>query len=54
MAHEYACSNCAFMVRSEDDDELVDFVQKHAETAHDMRVPADDVRAGWQSTDADD
>lgn len=49
MAHQYGCSDCQFMVRSENDDEVVEYVQQHAEKAHDMQVAADDVRAGWES-----
>lgn len=48
MAHQYACSDCAFMIRSENDDEVVELVQQHADTAHDMRMAADDIRAGWE------
>lgn len=54
MAHQYACSECSFMVRSENDDEVVEFVQQHAQDAHDMRVAADDVRGGWEMVEAAD
>lgn len=48
MVHQYECSECAFMARSEDDDELIGVVQQHADDAHQMQVAPDDVRAGWQ------
>lgn len=54
MAHQYACRDCAFMVRSENDDEVIDFVRKHANDAHDMQVAPDDVRAGWDTVEAAD
>lgn len=54
MAHQYACSNCAFMIRSDDDEEVVEHVQQHAENSHDMQVAADDVRAGWETVEASD
>lgn len=52
MVHQYACDACEFMVRSENDDEIIDLVRNHAQEAHDMQVPADDVRAGWESVGA--
>ena len=51
MAHQYACSDCSFMVRSENDDQVVEFVQQHANDAHGMGVAADDVRAGWETVE---
>lgn len=47
MAHEYQCSGCEFMIRSEDDDELIEFVQDHAEDVHDMSMEASEIRSGW-------
>ncbi|WP_082224655.1 DUF1059 domain-containing protein [Halolamina rubra] len=51
MAYQYECSDCAFMVRSDDDDELIEHVQQHADGAHGMQVAPDDVRAGWESVE---
>ena len=43
MVKEISCINagfedCAFLIRSEDEDELVAFVQQHAERTHDVSV----------------
>jgi predicted small metal-binding protein len=46
---EYTCSACDFQIRSETEDELVEFVQQHASDAHDMDVSRGDVRSGWHS-----
>ena len=54
MAHKYECGECAFMVRSENDDEVVELVRNHAQEAHSMQVAADDVRAGWMEVEASD
>lgn len=51
MPNQFECSECGFMVRSENDDELIDFVQQHADDAHQMQVAPDDVRAGWESVE---
>lgn len=48
MAREYSCSQCEFMIRSENDDELIEFVREHAEDTHDMSVSEEDVRSGWK------
>ncbi len=49
MTKEYQCSACAFMIRSEAEDELVEFVQRHAEDVHDMSMSSADIRGGWTS-----
>lgn len=56
MVHQYTCSACAFQVRSEDDDEVVDLVRDHAREKHDMNVSESDVRDGWEEVrvEADD
>jgi len=56
MAHQFSCSACGFQVRSENDDELIEHVQDHANEMHDMDVPPEDVRNGWESVavEADD
>jgi predicted small metal-binding protein len=46
MTHQFTCSACAFQIRSDDDEELVDHVREHADEAHDMNVPPDDIRDG--------
>ncbi|MFB6302040.1 MAG: DUF1059 domain-containing protein [Haloferacaceae archaeon] len=48
MAKEVNCKeaeyeDCEFLVRSENEDELVSVVQRHAERAHDMSVSRKDV-----------
>jgi predicted small metal-binding protein len=56
MVHQFSCSDCAFQVRSEDDDELVRLVRGHADEMHDMSVSRQDVRSGWENVEleADD
>lgn len=49
MAREYQCSACEFMIRSEAEDELIDFVRQHADEVHELSMSADDVREGWTS-----
>ena len=34
MAKEINCKRCSFMIRSENDDELVSFVQQHNKKMH--------------------
>jgi predicted small metal-binding protein len=51
MAHQYSCGACAFQVRSEDDDELIELVRNHAEERHEMEVAPRDVRDGWVEID---
>lgn len=48
MVKEVSCihagfEDCEFLVRSEDETELVQFVQKHAERVHDVSVSAEHV-----------
>ena len=47
MAHEIACRDagydCDFMIRSENEDELVEFVQEHARNTHDAELARSDV-----------
>lgn len=56
MAHQYTCSECAFQIRSEKDDELIEFVRTHADDAHGLGMSRADVRDGWEqvSVEADD
>ncbi len=49
MVNEVACihagfEDCEFLVRSEDDDELTDIVQGHAERVHDVTVSREHVQ----------
>lgn len=49
MVHEVNCkgagyTDCEFLIRSEDEDELIRFVQRHAEQTHDATVSGADVR----------
>lgn len=52
MAHEYTCNMCAFRIRSEDDDEVVELVREHADEKHDMDLSESDVRDGWEEVQA--
>jgi predicted small metal-binding protein len=49
MAQQYSCSQCEFQVRSEDDGELIELVQHHAEEYHDMSPSAGDIRDGMKT-----
>jgi predicted small metal-binding protein len=49
VTHQYSCSACAFEVHSDDDDEIVELVQNHANEYHDMSPSDDDVRDGMQT-----
>lgn len=46
MSHQYSCSACGFQVQSDNEDEIVDHVQEHADKMHDMSVSEADVRDG--------
>lgn len=50
MANQYTCQmdNCAFQVRSEDQDEVVNMVQEHAQQKHGMAIDRSDVESGMQ------
>lgn len=49
MAHQYTCSECEFQVRSENDDELIDLVQHHAQEYHDMSPSEGDIKSGMRT-----
>lgn len=49
MTKEYQCSACDFMIRSEAEDELVEFVQRHANDVHDLSMSDGDIRSGWST-----
>jgi len=55
-AYQLACedaghSECAFMVRSEDRDEVVDLVREHAREVHDESYSRDEIRENVSETD---
>ncbi|MFC7175603.1 hypothetical protein [Halosegnis marinus] len=56
MAHQFECDSCAFMVRSENDGELVGMVRDHADEYHDTELSRGDIEQGWAEVDvaADD
>jgi predicted small metal-binding protein len=47
MAHEISCReagyDCDFMIRSEDENQLVEMVQKHSKETHDTDLSRSDV-----------
>lgn len=48
MAEEFSCkaagaTDCPFMVRDENEDELVSMVQQHAQNVHNERLSRDDI-----------
>ena len=53
MAKELSCRDagydCDFMIRSENEEELIQFVQEHARDIHDTEMSAADVRGVWQT-----
>jgi len=53
MPKEVTCSDagydCDFRIRSEDEDELIDFVKEHAQTVHDAEMSSSDIRGVWKS-----
>lgn len=46
--YQYTCSDDAFRVRSEDQDEVVELVQDHAQTKHDMDMSRQDILNGME------
>jgi predicted small metal-binding protein len=42
---EFACSECDFTIRSENEDELVKFVKEHAVDVHGLSMDEGDIRA---------
>ena len=53
MAREIACRDagfdCDFMIRSENEDELVEFVQEHARNTHDTELARSDIEGIWKT-----
>jgi predicted small metal-binding protein len=44
---ERAGHDCAFEIRSEDEDELIEMVQAHAQDQHGSNLAPDEVRGIW-------
>ena len=53
MAQEVACReagyDCDFMIRSENEDELIEFVKEHAQSTHDSQLSDADIRGIWKT-----
>lgn len=53
MAYEIACRDagydCDFMIRDENEGELIEFVQQHAREAHDAEMSESDIRGAWKT-----
>jgi predicted small metal-binding protein len=53
MAKEIVCReagyDCDFMIRSENEDELVEFVREHARETHGTEMSESDVRGAWKT-----
>jgi len=52
VTREFSCQDagfdCEFMIRSEDEDQLVEFVKQHASEAHDTEISSADVQGMWK------
>lgn len=53
MPKEIACRDagydCDFVIRDENEDELIKFVQEHAQETHDTEMAASDIRGAWKT-----
>lgn len=53
MAREVVCRDagheCDFVIRSENEDELIRFVQEHAKQTHDTDMSSADIRNAWKT-----
>ena len=53
MAKEVSCRDagydCDFMIRSENEDELIEMVKQHARDVHDMDMSDSDVKGVWRT-----
>lgn len=53
MAVEISCReagyDCDFMVRDENEEELIEFVQEHVRKTHDTEMSASDIRGAWKT-----
>lgn len=46
MVNQVDCTDCEFLIRDENEDELIELVQQHAENTHGMSASRTDVE-GW-------
>ena len=46
---EFTCPHCSFMVRSENEEEVVEVVQRHATETHGTSMTEDDIRGAWMT-----
>lgn len=53
MAKELSCRDagydCDFVIRSENEDELVQMVQDHAKDVHDTNLSKSDITGAWKT-----
>ena len=51
MTRQFECpqDGCEFMVRANDEDEVVDIVERHAQERHGMSMDESDIRSEMQS-----
>lgn len=49
--YQYTCTDDAFRVRSEDRDEVVELVQDHAQSKHDMDMAREEILGGMEEED---
>lgn len=58
MAYQFTCTaeDCAFQIRANERDEVIDIVQEHADEMHSLDMSRGDVRDGLQQVEiaADD
>ncbi|MFB6183604.1 MAG: DUF1059 domain-containing protein [Haloarculaceae archaeon] len=51
VTREFTCQSagvdCDFQIRSESEDELLEFVEQHAKNVHDMDMSRADIRDAW-------
>lgn len=46
---EFGCPECGFMIRSENEDELIKVVQQHATDTHGMSMQKAEIRKGMET-----
>ena len=53
MTREISCReagyDCDFMIRSEDESQLIKFVQEHASETHDTEMSSADIKGAWKT-----
>ena len=56
MTREIRCReagyDCDFMIQSEDESQLIRFVQEHASETHDTEMSSEDIRGAWKTVQA--